>query len=115
MLSVINRYNVDHMIEIYRYAQERSIPLKMNPVFKVNAADHEEYLIDSATYVKNFQKLFDYWLCDSKATGNIEPIMQFLRMYFEKRGQNVSMVLAYTIGYPLCRMVLFIHVVEPTL
>ena len=86
MLSVINRYNVDHMIEIYRYAQERSIPLKMNPVFKVNAADHEEYLIDSATYVKNFQKLFDYWLCDSKATGNIEPIMQFLRMYFEKKG-----------------------------
>lgn len=86
MLSVINHYNVDHMIDIYRYAQEKKIPLKMNPVFKLNPTDHEDYLVDGETYVAEFQKLFDYWLYDPKATGSIEPIMQFLKMYFEKKG-----------------------------
>ncbi len=86
MLSVINRYNVNHMIDIYRYAQDKGIPLKMNPVFKMNATDHEDYLVDSSIYIINFQNLFDYWLHDPKATANVEPIMQFLRMYFEKRG-----------------------------
>lgn len=88
MLSVINHYNVMHITELYKYAQKKKIPLKMNPVFKIYKEDCADYLLDIKTYINAFQELFDYWLFDSNASSNIEPIMQFVKMYFEKKGSE---------------------------
>lgn len=86
MLAVINRYNVDHMEEIYRFAREQKIPVKMNPVFQVSKEDHSDYLLDGEHYIRAFKTLFDHWLVDPEAAAQVEPIMQYVKMYFQHRG-----------------------------
>lgn len=103
ILSVINCYNVTHMIDLYEYAKRKKVPLKMNPVFKTSNTEYQHYLLSEEIYIQEFKKLFDYWLYDIEARADVEPIMQYLKMYFQGKGTEC------VYGSCLYRWLAFMH------
>lgn len=65
-IVVINRFNIDHLDEIYAFAQRESINLKLNPLIKSgNAKDNYlELGIGPKEYGQAMVKLFDQWFYD---------------------------------------------------
>lgn len=86
MLSVISRINVHEMQSIVDHAALLGIPVKLNPVFKTNTYDHSDYLIEPGDYIREFTALFDSWLYDQNARTDVEPIMQYIKMYLTGKG-----------------------------
>lgn len=99
-IIVINKYNVNNLIEEYEYFKSLNLSMKINPMFNDGAAINNALYLNTEDYVNNFITFFKYWYNDNNCNINVTTCEEIINLIFN----NHSSVCTYNscLGKWLC-------------
>lgn len=80
-IIVINKQNVNNLIQEYNYFKSLELSMKLNPMFNEGAATKNKYLfLETNEYINNFIKFFKYWTYDTSCNINVSTCTEIVNL-----------------------------------
>lgn len=80
-VMVVNKNNVNNLIEEYKYFKSLNLGMKINPMFDDGAAKENNFLsIDPDEYIENFIKFFKFWANDTSCNINVSTCEELVNL-----------------------------------
>ena len=91
-IAVVGQHNIEQVIDLYKYFNERKISFKFSPLFDSGEAkNHCELLLrDPVAYANAICSFFDYWMNDLESNIEVRPFASYVSSYFTNRMRSCT-------------------------
>lgn len=84
-ICVVQRKNIDHLIEDYKWFKSRGMNYTLNPYIAQYPPADDAYFVPAEYYVKKMCELFDYWMYDHECNIRIAYFAYFINFILFKK------------------------------
>ncbi|MFH1401133.1 MAG: radical SAM protein [Nanoarchaeota archaeon] len=89
-IVVLNGMNLDGLDETYEFYRDQNIEMKINAVFRAGSArgNWDRISLTPRQYGEALNHIFDRWIIDERATIEVEPVINMMRMLLVDRPEE---------------------------